>query len=121
MTNDNWLNLDKKVAIVTGGAKGIGRAIAIRFAKAGAKLVIADIDMTGAQQVRDEIKKSGGQAFATLADISNEASVNSMVDFTIKNCGQIDILINNAGIAGKAAPLHELTEKDWDTVMNVNL
>jgi 3-oxoacyl-[acyl-carrier protein] reductase len=121
MAETNWLSLNGRVGIVTGGGKGIGRAIAQRLSRAGAKIVVADIDLQAAQKVVAEIKSAGGQADCVQSDVASAKSVEGMVDFTLKTFGKIDILINNAGIACKAAPLHELTEKEWDCVMDVNL
>lgn len=119
--NKSWLLLNDKVAIITGGAKGIGRAVAKRFARAGARVVVADLDLSASQKLVTEIKSLEGEATPVQADVASASSTKSMADFALKTYGQIDILVNNAGIAGKAAPLHELNEQDWDSVMNVNL
>jgi len=103
--------LKDKVALVTGGSKGIGRAICLVFAKAGAKIVINySSDTTAAEAAADEIKKAGGEAIAIKAD----------VDQTIKVYGRIDILVNNAGVV-KDGYLMLMKEEDWDRVIATNL
>lgn len=110
--------LDGKVAIVTGSARGLGQAIAIGLAEAGADVALVDIlDMTG---TRKAIEKLGRKALEIQADLSGKKSVDTIVDKTVKELGGIDILFNNAGII-RRAPLPEFTEKDWDDVMNINI
>lgn len=121
-----WLNLEEKVAIVTGGASGIGRAAAIGLAEVGAQIVVADINEQGARQTAAELKKNfSGKHISTTTDVTRKASVDAMVQATIDAFGRIDILVNNAGIniprllvdpAGK----EELTEEIWDKVVDVN-
>ena len=125
----SWLNLQGKVAIVTGGADGLGRAVCEGLAEAGANVVVADINEEGAKQVVSYLKsKFGGNHFAATTDVANKASVDAMVRATLDNFGppgRIDILVNNAGIniprllvdpAGK----EELTEEIWDKVVLIN-
>ena len=121
-----WLNLEGKVAVVTGGACGIGKAVCEGFAEAGAHVVVADINEEGAQQVVAELKKRfGGEHISTATDVTNKASVDTMIQTVLDALGRLDILVNNAGIniprllvdpAGK----EELTEKIWDKVVSVN-
>lgn len=115
------MDLTGKVAIVTGAGQGIGRAIAIRFARAGADLALVDVNLPAAEAVAKEIEALGRRAIALKADVSKNDEVQGMVQQTLSAFKQIDILINNAGIAGKTAPLTELSEADWDAVINVNL
>jgi len=112
-------DLDGQVAIVTGGARGIGRAIALRLAREGANLVIADLNLNNAQDVADEITAAGGQAMAVRVDVTNKENSVQMVQATVARFGRLDILVNNAGI-GAVAPLLETDEATWDALMNVN-
>ena len=110
--------LTGQTAIVTGAATGIGEAIARRLAKAGAAVAVADLNMAGATAISSSI---GGDAFPIQLDISRSASANAAVSDVMARRGRIDILVNNAGIAGKAAPIWEQTDEDWQTVVAVNL
>jgi len=110
--------LSGQTAIVTGAATGIGEAIARRLAKAGAVVAVADLNLDGAAQVARFI---GGEAFPLQIDIARSASVNAAIAQVIERRGQIDVLVNNAGIAGKAAPLWEQSDEDWTSVIAVNL
>jgi NAD(P)-dependent dehydrogenase (short-subunit alcohol dehydrogenase family) len=115
------MKLKGKVAIITGGARGIGKAYALRLAEEGARIVVADvIDGTG---VKEEIVKKGGEAIALHTDVSNEESVRAMARKAIEQFGRIDILINNAGLfvgLGKR-PFYEISSEEWDQVLGVNL
>jgi len=108
-----------KVAIITGGASGIGMATAVAFANLGAKVVVADIQ-DGSETV-ELIKKAGGEGIFVKCDVSQEADVKAMVDKTIKTYGRLDFGINNAGIEGVQTSLQDLTEKDWDRTISINL
>jgi NAD(P)-dependent dehydrogenase (short-subunit alcohol dehydrogenase family) len=110
--------LSGQTAIVTGAANGIGEAIARRLAAAGATVAVADLDLEGATKAAESI---GGGSLAVAIDISDSASAAKAVAFVLERTGRIDILINNAGIAGKAAPLWEQTEEDWQQILAVNL
>ena len=110
--------LTGQTAIVTGAATGIGEAIARRLSKAGAAVAIADLKHDGAAAVARSI---GGEAFPLQIDISRSDSVNAAIAAVMARRGQIDILVNNAGIAGKAAPLWEQSDDDWQSVIAVNL
>ncbi|MBN1630438.1 MAG: 3-oxoacyl-ACP reductase FabG [Thermoleophilia bacterium] len=117
--------LEGRVAIVTGGAKGMGRAIAEGFAKEGAKVTIADLDMGAAGEAVQAIEAAGGQAMAVMCDVSKADQVKQMVDATVAKFGKLDILVNNAGGVigkhGKPTNLEVLTEESWDTVVDINL
>jgi NAD(P)-dependent dehydrogenase (short-subunit alcohol dehydrogenase family) len=113
--------LHNKVAIITGGAGGIGRATALLFAQEGARLAIADWNGEGAQAVADEITALGGQAIALQTDVSQSDSVNRMVTETLHRFGRIDILMNNAGIGGQPSPIHSVSEDTWAQVIGVCL
>jgi 2-deoxy-D-gluconate 3-dehydrogenase len=110
--------LDGKVAIVTGSARGLGQAMAGGLAEAGADIALVDIlDMKETQQ---QIEKLGRRCIMIKADLSSKDCVERIVDATVKKLGAIDILVNNAGII-RRAPFVEFTEKDWDDVMNINI
>jgi 3-oxoacyl-[acyl-carrier protein] reductase len=114
------MELADKVAIVTGAGSGIGRSIALTFAKEGAAVVIADVDLENAQNVAEEIKSEGGKARAVKTDVSNRDDVEKMVKTTLQDYGKIDMLVNNAGIY-RPDHLEDLTEEKWDSVIDVNL
>lgn len=113
----NYFSLSGQTAIVTGAAAGIGEGIARRLAGSGASVVIADIDLHAAQATAAQI--SG--AFAVQCDVSNSASVDAAVRAVLDRAGRIDVLVNNAGIAGTAAPLWEQTEEGWNRATAINL
>ncbi|HEY3425568.1 MAG TPA: 3-oxoacyl-[acyl-carrier-protein] reductase [Negativicutes bacterium] len=113
--------LDGKVAIVTGASRGIGRAVVIALAKAGAKVVINYAgNVIAAQEVEQVITNAGGQAILVQGDVSDAGAVEAMVKQTMDTYGRIDILINNAGIT-RDNLLMRMKEEDWDMVMNTNL
>jgi NAD(P)-dependent dehydrogenase (short-subunit alcohol dehydrogenase family) len=113
--------LKDRIAIVTGGAKGIGRGIALKFAQEGCDVVVNARHIEGAQKVAAEIKSLGRKSLAIAADVSKSAAVNDMVARTIKEFGKIDILVNNAGGISGDAKLEETSEEEWDSVIDVNL
>jgi NAD(P)-dependent dehydrogenase (short-subunit alcohol dehydrogenase family) len=117
--------LEGRVAIVTGGAKGMGRAICERFAKEGARITIADISMPEAEQTLAAIEAGGGQAMVVNCDVTSSEQVNDMVDATVAAFGKVDILVNNAGAVvgahGKPTNLEVLSEDAWDRVLDLNL
>ncbi len=110
--------LNGQTAIVTGAATGIGEAIARRLAAAGARVAVTDLDLAGATGVADSL---GGGSFAIECDVSKRDSVERAVESVLARTGQIDILVNNAGIAGRAAPIWEQTEEDWNRTIAINL
>ncbi|MEG6584362.1 SDR family NAD(P)-dependent oxidoreductase [Dendrosporobacter sp. 1207_IL3150] len=109
----------KRVAIVTGGARGIGLAISKELADEGVKVVISDINGERANLAAAEITAAGRAAIAVSADVSDANSVRSMIEQTIAEFGQLDILINNAGIV-QTGPVTSITEDEWERVMGVN-
>lgn len=113
--------LDGKVALITGAGSGIGRATALLFAEEGAKVAVADRAPAGGQETARMIEDSGGEAIFIEADVSKAADVERMVKTTADTYGRIDILYNHAGINSPIAPIAELTEEDWDLVLNTNL
>jgi len=118
------MKLDGKVAIVTGGANGIGRAIAIGMARGGADVVVADLEMEPASGVVNEIKALCRKALAIKVDVAASQETNQMVQATLDEFGRIDILVNNAGGSGqegKASLFHEKPKEVWDFVLGINL
>ena len=114
------MRLKDKVAIVTGGGSGIGRATAELFAYEGAKVVVADFNRTASKEVAQAIQKAGSQAVSVSVDVSEPAQVQRMVDVALENYGGVDILFNGAGILARGTAL-ETDEKTWNRVMAVNL
>lgn len=109
-----------KVAIITGGSKGLGQAMALGLGEAGAKVVVSSRTVPLIEQTADEIIKNGGEAIALPVDVSSEQSIELLVSRVMDHYGRIDILINNAGIAPMKRTV-DLDVTDWDEVMNTNL
>lgn len=112
--------LEGRVALITGAGQGIGRAIALRFADEGAKVVVVDIAEASASAVADEIKAAGNEALAVVCDVTQRDQVGALVGRVLSAYGQIDILGNNAGIT-RDARLIKMSEEDFDRVIDVNL
>ena len=110
-----------KVALVTGGGNGIGRATSVAFARHGAKVVVVDRDSAGAQATTGIIRQNGGEAIAVTADVVKADDVKAYVKAAIDTYGRIDCFFNNAGIEGKLAPTAEYDEAMFDTVIGVNV
>jgi 3-oxoacyl-[acyl-carrier protein] reductase len=119
------MRLKDQVAIVTGGAEGIGKAYSIGFAREGAKVVVADINFSAASALANNLTKQGNEALATNTDVSKVDQVNDMVKKTQERFGRVDILMNNAGmyLRNKAVRVNtwEMDPADWDRVIGVNL
>lgn len=118
--------LKGRVAIVTGGASGIGRASAMRLAAEGAAVAIGDLNLAGAHEVCAEIEKSGGQAFGLQTDVSEESNIKALVGQTVERFGRLDILHNNAAALGNATVgldfmIDSLEVEVWDRTMAINL
>jgi 3-oxoacyl-[acyl-carrier protein] reductase len=114
------MKMDGRVAVVTGGAQGIGRAIALGLAREGAKVVIADLQANKAESVAKELSDLGTEALALEVDVANEPAVKRLAEQTFNRFGRIDILVNDAGVYLKA-PVIEISEENWDRTINVNL
>jgi NAD(P)-dependent dehydrogenase (short-subunit alcohol dehydrogenase family) len=114
------MKLENRVVVVTGSGSGIGRACAIEFAIAGAKVVVADINMEGAEETVKQISISNGTAVAFKTDVSNPESVKKLVSFTIKTYSKIDALINNAAIQVNKT-IEDITFEEWNLQMSVNV
>lgn len=113
-------NLSGRAAVVTGGAKGIGLGICYRLAEAGAHVLIADIDLVGAEKAAADFTAKGWSAKAVKVDVSKESDVQSMLSLCRESFGSVDILVNNAGIY-PPVPVENMTEEDFERVMHVNL
>jgi len=114
------VKLEKKVAVVTGAGRGIGKAIATKLAEEGARVVISDVDLAFAESLAEKLKVMGREALAIKADVSNWQEVESMFEQAGRRFGGVDILVNNAGIR-RDAPFHKISEKDWDSAIAVQL
>ena len=111
------LKLDKKVVLITGGSRGIGKAISKLFVDEGADVVITSKNQKKLQQTSKEL----GNLFFVAGDIKNENDVKNVINKTIRKFGRIDILVNNAGLLPKMKPLHQISEKEWNEIIDVNL
>ncbi|MBL7203281.1 MAG: 3-oxoacyl-ACP reductase FabG [Desulfobacteraceae bacterium] len=115
------MRFQEKTAIITGGAKGIGRAVAEVLVSEGASVIISDMDMESTSVAANEIKESiGGQVVPFKADVREKGDILSLVESTLKEFGRVDILFNNAGIC-TSPPIEEISEEEWDEMMDVNL
>lgn len=112
---------DSPVAIVTGGARGIGFATAEALGRDGYTLVLADLDLEAAEEGVSRLEREGFTAAAVGTEVSDPDSVQGLVDEVLGRFGRIDVLVNNAGIAGRAAPIHEVTIEEWDRLMAIDL
>ena len=113
--------LTDKVAIVTGGASGIGRATVLHFAEEGAKVMIADRSLSGLEQTHDLANKISSDVATVGVDVSKPDQVSHMVDQTVDRFGRVDVLVNAAGVLILTPPLAEVDERDWDLIMATNL
>ena len=112
--------LKDKVAIVTGGASGMGKDISILYAREGAKVLVADINLDGAKETVAKIEKDGGVGLALKVDVSKQEDIDKMVDTAMKEFGDVDILVNNAGIMDNMEPAADITDEQWERVFAIN-
>lgn len=112
--------LANKIAIVTGAGRGMGRAIAVRFAREGADIAAVEVNGDTLREVADEVREEGRKGLAIQADLSKLPDIDRMVKQTLAEFGKIDILVNNAGVT-KALSIFEITEADWDWMHSINL
>lgn len=122
---ESWVSgnqdLAGKIAVVTGAGQGIGRAISRAYATSGASVVCSDKDGAAAATVAGQIEDDGGRAIAVTADVSDLASVEQLVEATIKAYGSVDIVVNNAGILDDFTPLADVSDELWNKIIGVNL
>lgn len=114
------MKLKEKVAIVTGAASGIGKAIAILYAQEEAKVVVSDINIEGAEKTVAEIEAKGGCAVALSTNVAKEEDIQNLIDTAVKTYGTVDILVNNAGIMDNMAAVGDVTDELWDRILAVN-
>lgn len=114
------MKLENRVAVVTGAGRGIGKAIATKFAEEGARVVVNDVDFAFVENLGAQFKKMGRDALAIKANVSNWQEVEQMFEQTERKFGKVDILVNNAGIR-RDTPFHKISEKAWDAVLAVQL
>ncbi|KQL52633.1 3-ketoacyl-ACP reductase [Heyndrickxia shackletonii] len=114
------MKLENKVAVVTGAASGMGKAIAELYAKEGAKVIVADLNAEGAKAVADGITNNGGVALAIQANVAKLEDIENMIDTAVKEYGTLDILVNNAGIMDGFEPVGDINDERWDLIFDIN-
>lgn len=115
------MKLTDRVAIVTGAGQGIGEAVAMRLAGAGAHIAVVDLNLEQAEKTAGQVRGLGRKSLAVCCDVSKSADVTAMRDTVLREFGRIDILVNNAGITGKNVPMIEMDETEWDRVMAIDV
>jgi NAD(P)-dependent dehydrogenase (short-subunit alcohol dehydrogenase family) len=113
--------LKNKVALVTGASSGIGRAVALVYAREGAKVVVSDLNITGGEETVALVRKQGGDAIFFAADVGKPADSQALVERTVSHFGRLDVACNNAGIGGPSAPIADYPLDGWAQVININL
>ncbi len=113
--------LSGKVALVTGGSSGIGRATALVFARQGAKVVVADVGVDGGEETVSLIRNTGGEATFVKTDVTQAVDIENLINKTVETYGQLDCAFNNAGIAGDLSLTADCSEEHWDRVISINL
>lgn len=114
------MRLQNKVAVVTGAGSGMGKAIAVLYAKEGAKVVVSDINVDAANVTVDDIKSNGGDAIAVMANVALENDIQNLIDTAVNTFGTLDILVNNAGIMDNFEPAGDIEDDKWERVFAVN-
>ena len=114
------MRLKDKIALITGSSRGIGKSIALQYAREGAKVIVRATTLESAEKTVNEIKQSGGEAFAIAVDIANKDNILAMYEKILNQYDHLDIVVNNAGISMTKSTI-ELTEDDWDRTLDINL
>ena len=114
-------HMEGKVALVTGGSSGIGRATALAFARQGAKVIVADVVIKGGEETVRMIEEDGGQGIFVKTDVTLAAEVEALVNRAVQTYGRLDYAHNNAGVVPMRASIVDQTEESWDRTINVNL
>lgn len=113
--------MDQKIALITGGGSGIGRAAAILFANEGAKVIVANRRIDNGNETVEMIQKAGGEAIFVQTDISKPEQVENLISTIVQKYGRLDCAFNNGGVDGKPAPIVDCEEEDWDMIIDINL
>ncbi|MCM3440469.1 SDR family oxidoreductase [Metabacillus halosaccharovorans] len=114
------MKLQNKVTVVTGAASGMGKEIAVLYAKEGAKVVVSDINDQAANATVEEIKSAGGEAIAVLANVAKEEDIQNLIDTAVQTYGTVDVLVNNAGIMDNFEPAGDIDDEKWERVFAIN-
>src|SRR5262249_36756635 len=115
------MKLKDKVAVITGAGSGLGRAIALRFAEEGARIVIAELNEAMGEETLGMVQARGGEAFAVPTDVSDSKAVSRLFNAIDDRGWPVDVMVNNAGNAGHLKPVHEVTDAEWHAVVHVHL
>ena len=113
------MRLKGKISAVTGGGSGMGKAISQAYAREGARVIVADLNLDAARGVAEQISTAGGEAIPVQTDVRDQEQAQAMVDTAVETYGGLDVLVNNAGV-GKIIPFLETTNEDWDFMFDVN-
>jgi len=113
--------LQDKIALVTGAGSGIGRAVALAFAREGARVAVADMNSAGGEETVAMVRRAGGEAFFAWADVARAVDARQLVERVVKTWGRLDVACNNAGIGGESAPTADYPDDEWQRVIGVNL
>lgn len=114
------MRLEGKVAVVTGAASGMGKAIAELYAKEGASVIVSDLNIDGAEAVASSITTNGGKAIAVKTNVADQNDINAMIDTAVNEFGTLDILVNNAGIMDNMSPVGDVSDESWDLIFDIN-